>query len=146
MLFLAPYGHSAAIKTVVLPVWGSLGIGLLIDVIITNEKPAWQVSRCKKRAGSAAKTSTHSLFPFPSFLSSAFHTVETTKGFYVLQRNKCCLERLLPCNMKILQVLIFANFADCPQSAKISSHRKKTAKENATKINSLQSNLMDLCH
>ena len=34
--------------------------------------------------------------------------------------------RLLACSMKILRVLIFANFADWPRSAKISSRRKKT--------------------
>ena len=34
----------------------------------------------------------------------------------------------LPCSMKILRFLIFANFADWPWSAKISSHRKITRK------------------
>ena len=33
-----------------------------------------------------------------------------------------------PCSMKILRVLIFANFADWPQSAKISSRRKTNLK------------------
>ena len=36
--------------------------------------------------------------------------------------------KTIPCSMKILRVLIFANFADWPRSAKISSRRKKTRK------------------
>ena len=36
-----------------------------------------------------------------------------------------CLWKVLPCSMKILRVLIFANFVDWPRSAKIGSHRKK---------------------
>ena len=63
----------------------------------------------------------------------------------------CCLERLLPCNMKILQVLIFANFADWPQCAKISPRRKKTCKIKhhknwlpSVKLKTLL--LKDLCH
>ena len=40
---------------------------------------------------------------------------------------RSCL-KYIPCSMKILRVLIFANFADRPRSAKISSRRKKTRK------------------
>ena len=36
----------------------------------------------------------------------------------------------IPCSMKILRVLILANFADWPRSAKISSRRKKTPQNN----------------
>ena len=40
---------------------------------------------------------------------------------------RSCL-KYIPCSMKILRVLICANFADRPRSAKISSRRKKTRK------------------
>ena len=36
----------------------------------------------------------------------------------------------IPCSMKILRVLILANFADWPRSAKISSRRKKNPQNN----------------
>ena len=39
--------------------------------------------------------------------------------------NKSVSVERLPCSMKILRDLIFADFVDCPRSAKISSRRKK---------------------